>query len=189
MVLSIMDSIYDKCFERINQTIAITTNEKEEEEKIKKLKLKLKKKDLKNLIQFFYLILNLKHFKLTKFCLKIFSKYISWIDFEFILNKEFLNLIYNLIKIKEFKNESLICLNQILKRGMFPLDKLNLFNFIQIFNFLNSLNFESSSSNDILLDFEYFLNISNLISTIGIELLELNKEVITISLLFIHSNY
>eukprot|EP01080_Neovahlkampfia_damariscottae_P010194 gene10194-2613_t len=164
MILLILNSIFDSNFER--------TTSKPEEEKIKNLKKEMKKKDIKDIIQFIISILNLKHFKLTKFCLLIYSKYIEWIDFEFILMKQNLELIYNLIQMNEFKNESCFCLNSILKRGMFPLDKLNLLNFIQIFNFLNSIHFDQNN----IIDKEYFGNISNLISTLGNEIIELNKS-------------
>ena len=66
---------------------------------------------MKDLLQFFYSIIQIKHPHLSNFSLLILSKYIEWIDFDIIMSKEYLTLFYALMNVKTFRKESCLCLN------------------------------------------------------------------------------
>lgn len=70
--------------------------------------------------------------------------YIAWIDISLIVNERFVTLIYSFLLTTSIRNAAADCLTDIIKKGMKPLDKLQLIGILGIVDVLQQLDISVS---------------------------------------------
>ncbi|KAJ2381186.1 pre-tRNA nuclear export protein, partial [Coemansia sp. RSA 2603] len=77
--------------------------------------------------------------ELAKSTLKLIGVYVSWIDINLVVNQPFMRILYELLKSPVLRNQACHCLTQIVGKGMRPMDKLYLLQFISVIDILKQL--------------------------------------------------
>lgn len=67
------------------------------------------------------------------------SLYLAWIDISLIANERFMSLIYNILLSNPIRDSAAVCLTDIVKKGMKPLDKLQLIGFLGMVDVLKQV--------------------------------------------------
>lgn len=67
------------------------------------------------------------------------SLYLAWIDISLIANERFMSLIYNILLTNPIRDCAAVCLTDIVKKGMKPLDKLQLIGFLGMVDVLKQV--------------------------------------------------
>jgi exportin-T len=99
---------------------------------------------------------------IAKLCLQLFGLYVSWIDMMLVLRDGFLSALYESFTISELKTTACECLNNIVLKGMKPIDKMDLIEALNIIPFLLNVK--------VLDDEEFEEEIAKLINSIGLEI-------------------
>ncbi|KAJ2854129.1 pre-tRNA nuclear export protein [Coemansia erecta] len=77
---------------------------------------------------------------LAKTALKLMGVYVSWIDINLIVNEPFMRIVFGLLKTSPgLRNQACHCLTEIAGKGMRPMEKLYLLQFISIIDILKQL--------------------------------------------------
>lgn len=77
--------------------------------------------------------------------------YIAWIDISLIANERFMSLIYNILLTNPIRDWAAVCLTDIVKKGMKPLDKLQLIGFLGMVDVLKQVELPVSESHYFIL--------------------------------------
>src|SRR5690554_4872990 len=93
---------------------------------------------------------------------------LAWIDINLIVNQRFLSLIYSFLLTTSIRNAAADCLTDIIKKGMKPLDKLQLIEFLGIVEVLQQVDLASDS--------EFRERIARLVNNLGLQLCQIWQD-------------
>ncbi|KAJ1966482.1 pre-tRNA nuclear export protein [Dipsacomyces acuminosporus] len=79
------------------------------------------------------------HPELAKSTLRLIGVYVSWIDINLIVNQHFMAILFGLLKAPVLHNEACHCLTEIIGKGMRPMEKLYLLQFLNVIDVMNQL--------------------------------------------------
>ncbi|KAF9294429.1 pre-tRNA nuclear export protein [Mortierella antarctica] len=100
--------------------------------------------------------------------LVIIGQYVSWIDISLIANERFMSLIYNILLTNPIRDCAAVCLTDIVKKGMKPLDKLQLIGFLGMVDVLKQVELPD--------DWEFRHRISRLVNNLGLQLCQIWQD-------------
>ncbi|KAF9189572.1 pre-tRNA nuclear export protein [Haplosporangium sp. Z 767] len=100
--------------------------------------------------------------------LRIVGVYVAWIDINLIVNQRFLSLIYSFLLTTSIRNAAADCLTDIIKKGMKPLDKLQLIEFLGIVEVLQQVDLASDS--------EFRERVARLVNNLGLQLCQIWQD-------------
>lgn len=76
--------------------------------------------------------------------------YIAWIDISLVANERFMSLIYNILLTNPIRDWAAVCLTDIVKKGMKPLDKLQLIGFLGMVDVLKQVELPVSETHSLI---------------------------------------
>ncbi|ORX68677.1 Xpo1-domain-containing protein [Linderina pennispora] len=79
------------------------------------------------------------HPDLARGTLRLIGVYVSWIDINLIVNEAFMMLLFELLKTPVLRNDACRCLVEIVSKGMRPMEKLYLIQFLNIVEVMGQL--------------------------------------------------
>lgn len=107
-------------------------------------------------------------------CLDVIGAYVSWIDINLITNDSIMSNLFTLFTSELFRSSVTDCFNSILRKGMDPFAKTEIIeNFIKI-DYIKKTLTDIFAPN--VTDFEFVSKFSNLINTMGTELIDAFKK-------------
>ncbi|KAG4304608.1 hypothetical protein PORY_002001 [Pneumocystis oryctolagi] len=130
------------------------------------LKDKIRQNDIHHLTESWYRLM-IEYQQIDKnileLCMKVISKYVSWIDISLIVNNSYMNFIFGLLGDQHLRNTACETLVEIVNKKMKHTNKLELIFLLNITNYINKLNFTD--------DPDFTENIAKLINSQTIELI------------------
>ncbi|KAJ2780496.1 pre-tRNA nuclear export protein [Coemansia interrupta] len=99
--------------------------------------------------------------ELAKSTLRLIGVYVSWIDINLIVNQPYMRILYELLKSPVLRTQACHCLTQIVGKGMRPMDKLLLLQFISVIDILKQLDAD---------DVEFAEEVGKLVNVAAVEL-------------------
>ncbi|KAF9428077.1 pre-tRNA nuclear export protein [Podila epigama] len=109
-----------------------------------------------------------RHAEFGQELLKIVGHYVSWIDISLIANERFISLIYSLLLTSPLRDAATVCLTDIVKKGMKPLDKLQLIGFLGLVDVLKQVELPD--------DQEFRNRVSRLVNNLGLQLCQIWQD-------------
>ncbi|KAI8599615.1 armadillo-type protein [Dissophora ornata] len=100
--------------------------------------------------------------------LRIVGVYVAWIDISLIVNERFVSLIYSFLMTTSIRNAAADCLTDIVKKGMKPLDKLQLISILGIVEVLQQTDLSSDS--------EFRERVARLVNNLGLQLCQIWQD-------------
>ncbi|KAF9961993.1 pre-tRNA nuclear export protein [Modicella reniformis] len=100
--------------------------------------------------------------------LRIVGVYVAWIDISLIVNERFVSLIYSFLLTTSIRNAAADCLTDIIKKGMKPLDKLQLISILGIVDVLQQVDLSSDS--------EFRGRVARLVNNLGLQLCQIWQD-------------
>ncbi|KAG0225933.1 pre-tRNA nuclear export protein [Mortierella sp. GBA43] len=100
--------------------------------------------------------------------LRIVGVYVAWIDISLIVNERFVSLIYSFLLTTSIRNAAADCLTDVIKKGMKPLDKLQLISILGIVDVLQQVDLSSDS--------EFRGKIARLVNNLGLQLCQIWQD-------------
>ncbi|CAG8571231.1 11366_t:CDS:10 [Funneliformis mosseae] len=100
--------------------------------------------------------------EIAEMCLKVIGLYIAWIDINLIVNDAFITLLYELLTDTKLRIAACECLSEIVYKGMKPVEKLKLIEFLSLTNIMGSLEFTE--------DIDFVEHVAKLTNVLGVEL-------------------
>ncbi|KAI8325618.1 Xpo1-domain-containing protein [Martensiomyces pterosporus] len=79
------------------------------------------------------------HPELARSTLRLMGVYVSWIDINLIVNQPFMAVLFDLLKSPTLHNDACRCLAEIIGKGMRPMEKLYLLQFLSIIDVMGQL--------------------------------------------------
>ncbi|KAJ2684034.1 pre-tRNA nuclear export protein [Coemansia spiralis] len=101
------------------------------------------------------------HPDLAKSTLRLMGVYVSWIDISLVVNQPFVSVIFSLLKAPALRGQACHCLAEIVGKGMRPVDKLFLIQFLDIVDVMSQLEVG---------DIEFAEEVGKLANVVGVEL-------------------
>lgn len=95
---------------------------------------------IQDLMNIFYAILTSGNINLIKTCLKTLQNYIDWIDINLVTSEKYAKLFYGFLNTNETRSDAIICLDNIVCKGMKHEEKYNLINKLQLIQAVCSIN-------------------------------------------------
>ncbi|KAG0254528.1 pre-tRNA nuclear export protein [Actinomortierella ambigua] len=103
----------------------------------------------------------------AEFLLRIVGVYVAWIDITLIVNEKFVSLIYGFLN-TPMRSAAAECLTDVIKKGMKPLDKLELISILSVVNVLQQI--------DISTDSEFRERVARLVNNLGLQLCQIWQD-------------
>ncbi|KAF9969790.1 pre-tRNA nuclear export protein [Actinomortierella ambigua] len=103
----------------------------------------------------------------AEFLLRIVGVYVAWIDITLIVNEKFVSLIYGFLN-TPMRSAAAECLTDVIKKGMKPLDKLELISVLSVVNVLQQI--------DISTDSEFRERVARLVNNLGLQLCQIWQD-------------
>ncbi|KAM4678621.1 exportin-T [Discoglossus pictus] len=129
------------------------------------LKDTMREQCIPNLVESWYQILQTyqhSNSELTCQCLEVIGAYVSWIDLTLIANDRFINMLLGHMSVEVLREEACDCLNEIVNKGMDPVDKTKLVE--SLCQVLQSAGFFSINQEE---DVDFLARFSKLVNGMG----------------------
>ncbi|KAJ1943491.1 pre-tRNA nuclear export protein [Kickxella alabastrina] len=98
---------------------------------------------------------------LAEGALRLMGVYVSWIDINLIVNQPFMQILFGLLKAPALRCQACHCLTNIVGKGMRPMDKLFLLQFVSVIDIMKQLDID---------DIEFAEKVGHLANVAGVEL-------------------
>ncbi|KAK3826715.1 MAG: armadillo-type protein [Linnemannia gamsii] len=154
--------------EEVVNTLISRVSSKEENSLNINIKDRMREQDVPRLANVWYELLTEykdRSLDFAEMLLRIVGVYVSWIDISLIVNERFVTLIYSFLMTTSIRNAAADCLTDIIKKGMKPLDKLQLIGILGIVEVLQQLDISSDS--------EFREKIARLVNNLGLQLCQI----------------
>ncbi|OAQ25069.1 Xpo1-domain-containing protein [Linnemannia elongata AG-77] len=154
--------------EEVVNTLISRTSSKEENTLNINIKDRMREQDVPTLANVWYELLaeyKDRSLDFAEMLLRIVGVYVAWIDISLIVNERFVTLIYSFLLTTSIRNAAADCLTDIIKKGMKPLDKLQLIGILGIVDVLQQLDISSDS--------EFREKIARLVNNLGLQLCQI----------------
>ncbi|KAG0242703.1 pre-tRNA nuclear export protein [Actinomortierella wolfii] len=156
--------------EEVVNTLTHRTMTKEENALNIDIKDRMREQDVPQLAAAWYELLaeyKDRSSEFAEFLLRIVGVYVSWIDITLIVNEKFVSLIYGFLN-TSMRSAAAECLTDIIKKGMKPLDKLELISVLNVVNVLQQI--------DISTDSEFRERVARLVNNLGLQLCQIWQD-------------
>eukprot|EP01127_Copromyxa_protea_P013884 TRINITY_DN3781_c2_g1_i1.p1 TRINITY_DN3781_c2_g1~~TRINITY_DN3781_c2_g1_i1.p1 ORF type:complete len:482 (+),score=100.92 TRINITY_DN3781_c2_g1_i1:33-1478(+) len=107
------------------------------------------------------------HNEILKNVLQNIGDYIQWIDVSLIVSERFLSIFGNLLSNVEVRSDVLHCFYEIVNKGMYPKDKIQMLNLLRLHEFIAGISTEVNDDNAL----EFLLSVARLINISGGEVM------------------
>ncbi|KAF9997461.1 hypothetical protein BGZ80_007006, partial [Entomortierella chlamydospora] len=128
--------------EEVVNTLTSRISSKEENTLNINIKDRMRERDVPTLANAWYELLaeyKERSLDFAEMLLRIVGVYVAWIDISLIVNERFVSLIYSFLMGTSIRNAAADCLTDIVKKGMKPLDKLQLISILGIVDVLQQI--------------------------------------------------
>ncbi|KAF9966276.1 pre-tRNA nuclear export protein [Mortierella alpina] len=133
--------------EEVVNTLTSRISSKEENSLNINIKDRMREQDVPRLANAWYELLTEykeRSLDFAEMLLRIVGVYVAWIDISLIVNERFVSLIYSFLMSSSIRNAAADCLTDIIKKGMKPLDKLQLISILGIVDVLQQIDLSVS---------------------------------------------
>ncbi|KAF9345126.1 pre-tRNA nuclear export protein [Mortierella sp. AD094] len=157
--------------EEVVNTLTSRISSKEENTLNINIKDRMRERDVPTLANAWYELLaeyKERSLDFAEMLLRIVGVYVAWIDISLIVNERFVSLIYSFLMATSIRNAAADCLTDIVKKGMKPLDKLQLISILGIVEVLQQIDLSSDS--------EFRERIARLVNNLGLQLCQIWQD-------------
>ncbi|KAF9200449.1 pre-tRNA nuclear export protein [Haplosporangium sp. Z 27] len=157
--------------EEVVNTLTSRVSSKEENSLNINIKDRMREQDVPTLTNAWYELLaeyKDRSLDFAEMLLRIVGVYVVWIDISLIVNERFVSLIYSFLMATSIRNAAADCLTDIVKKGMKPLDKLQLISILGIVEVLQQIDLSSDS--------EFRERIARLVNNLGLQLCQIWQD-------------
>ncbi|KAG0204147.1 pre-tRNA nuclear export protein [Mortierella sp. GBA30] len=157
--------------EEVVNTLTSRISSKEENSLNINIKDRMREQDVPNLANAWYELLTEykeRSLDFAEMLLRIVGVYVAWIDISLIVNERFVSLIYSFLMSTSIRSAAADCLTDIIKKGMKPLDKLQLISILGIVDVLQQI--------DISSDADFRERIARLVNNLGLQLCQIWQD-------------
>ncbi|GJJ75579.1 exportin-T [Entomortierella parvispora] len=157
--------------EEVVNTLTSRTSSKEENTLNINIKDRMREQDVPRLANAWYELLTEykeRSLDFAEMLLRIVGVYVAWIDISLIVNERFVSVIYGFLVSTSIRNAAADCLTDIVKKGMKPLDKLQLISILGIVDVLQQLDLSSDS--------EFRERVARLVNNLGLQLCQIWQD-------------
>ncbi|KAF9114533.1 pre-tRNA nuclear export protein [Mortierella sp. AM989] len=157
--------------EEVVNTLTSRISSKEENTLNINIKDRMRERDVPTLANAWYELLSEykeRSLDFAEMLLRIVGVYVAWIDISLIVNERFVSLIYSFLMATSIRNAAADCLTDIIKKGMKPLDKLQLISILGIVDVLQQIDLSSDS--------EFRERIARLVNNLGLQLCQIWQD-------------
>ncbi|KAG0292802.1 pre-tRNA nuclear export protein, partial [Dissophora globulifera] len=157
--------------EEVVNTLSSRISSKEENTLNINIKDRMREQDVPAIANAWYELLTEykeRNLDFAEMLLRIVGVYVAWIDISLIVNERFVSLIYSFLMATSIRNAAADCLTDIVKKGMKPLDKLQLISILGIVEVLQQIDLASDS--------EFRERIARLVNNLGLQLCQIWQD-------------
>ncbi|KAG9322841.1 hypothetical protein KVV02_008784 [Mortierella alpina] len=157
--------------EEVVNTLTSRISSKEENSLNINIKDRMREQDVPRLANAWYELLTEykeRSLDFAEMLLRIVGVYVVWIDISLIVNERFVSLIYSFLMSSSIRNAAADCLTDIIKKGMKPLDKLQLISILGIVDVLQQIDLSSDS--------DFRERIARLVNNLGLQLCQIWQD-------------
>ncbi|KAI1313816.1 pre-tRNA nuclear export protein [Mortierella claussenii] len=157
--------------EEVVNTLSSRISSKEENTLNINIKDRMREQDVPALANAWYELLTEykdRSLDFAEMLLRIVGVYVAWIDISLIVNERFVSLIYSFLLTTSIRNAAADCLTDTVKKGMKPLDKLQLISILGIVEVLQQIDLTSDS--------EFRERIARLVNNLGLQLCQIWQD-------------
>ncbi|KAF9353934.1 pre-tRNA nuclear export protein, partial [Mortierella sp. NVP85] len=157
--------------EEVVNTLTSRISSKEENTLNINIKDRMREQDVPALANAWYELLTEykeRDLSFAEMLLRIVGVYVVWIDISLIVNERFVSLIYSYLLTTSIRNAAADCLTDIIKKGMKPLDKLQLISILGIVDVLQQVDLSSDS--------EFRGRVARLVNNLGLQLCQIWQD-------------
>ncbi|KAF9898864.1 pre-tRNA nuclear export protein, partial [Lobosporangium transversale] len=157
--------------EEVVNTLSARVSSKEENTLNINIKDRMREQDVPALTNAWYELLaeyKERSLDFAEMLLRIVGVYVVWIDISLIVNERFVSLIYSFLMTTSIRNAAADCLTDIVKKGMKPLDKLQLIGILGVVEVLQRIDLSSDS--------EFRERVARLVNNLGLQLCQIWQD-------------
>ncbi|KAG0367569.1 pre-tRNA nuclear export protein [Gamsiella multidivaricata] len=157
--------------EEVVNTLTSRISSREENTLNINIKDRMREQDIPTLANAWYELLTEykeRSLDFAEMLLRIVGVYVAWIDISLIVNERFVSLIYSFLLTTSIRNAAADCLTDIVKKGMKPLDKLQLISILGIVDVLQQIDLSSDS--------DFRERVARLVNNLGLQLCQIWQD-------------